>query len=41
MYDFIWNGKPKKVKRDKLTMGYESTGLKMIDLDNFIKSLKI
>ena len=41
MYDFIWDGKPEKIKRDVLTMGYESGGLKMIDLDNFIKSLKI
>ena len=31
----------KKIKRDILTIGYESGGLKMIDLDNFIKSLKI
>ena len=41
MYEFIWDGKPKKIKRDILTMGYESGGLKMIDLDNFINSLKI
>ena len=41
MYDFIWDGKPEKIKRDILTMGYESGGLNMIDLDNFIKSLKI
>ena len=40
MYDFIWDGKPKKIKRDILIMGYESGGLKMKDLDNFIKSLK-
>ena len=41
MYDFVWDGKPEKIKREVLTMGYESGGLKMIDLDNFIKSLKI
>ena len=41
MYDLIWDGKPEKIKRDVLTMGYESEGLKMIDLDNFIKSLKM
>ena len=40
MYDFIWDGKPEKL-RDVLTMGNESGSLKMIDLDNFIKSLKI
>ena len=41
MYDFIWYGKPeKKNKRDVLTIGYESGGIKMIDLDNFIMYLK-
>ena len=41
MYEFIWDGKPEKIKRDILTMGSESGGLKMIDIDNFINSLKI
>ena len=40
MYEFIWDGKPEKNKIDILSMGYESGGLKMIDLDNFINSLK-
>ena len=37
MYDFIWDGKPKKNKRHVLTMGYESGSLKVIYYDNFIK----
>ena len=41
MYEFIWVGKPEKIKRDILTMGYENGGLKMIDIDNFIKALKV
>ena len=41
MYDFIWDGKPENIKRDILTMGYESGGLKMIDLDKSIKSPKL
>ena len=41
MYEFIWDGKPEKIKRDILTMGYENGGLKMIDIDNFIKALKV
>ena len=40
MYEFIWDGKPEKIMRDIFTMGYESGGLKMINLDSFIKSLK-
>ena len=27
--------------RDILTMGYENLGLKMIDIENFIKALKV
>ena len=41
MYKFIWDGKPEKIKRDILTMGYENGGLKMIDIDNFKKVLKV
>ena len=41
MYEFIWDGKPKNIKRDILTMRYENGGLKMIDIDNFIKALKV
>ena len=41
MYDFLWDSKPAKIKREILTMDYEKGGLKMIDLETFIKSLKI
>ena len=41
MYELIWDGKPEKVKGDILRMGYVNGGLKMIDLHNFIKSLKV
>ena len=41
MYEFIWDGKPEKNKRDIVTMGYKSWGLKMIGLVNFISALKI
>ena len=37
MYDFIWDSKPAKVKTDILTMDYERGGVKMIDLETFIK----
>ena len=40
MYDFIWDSKPAKIKRDILTMDYGKGGLKMIDLETFMKSLK-
>ena len=41
MYECIWDGKPEKNKRGKLVMGYENGGLKMIDLDKFVKVIKI
>ena len=41
MYDFIWDSKPAKVKRDAFTMDYGKKGGKMIDLETFMKSLKI
>ena len=41
MYDFLWDSKPAKIKSEILTMDYEKRGLKMIDLETFIKSLKI
>ena len=41
MYAFIWEGKPEKIKREILIQDYEKGGLKMIDLEIFIMSLKI
>ena len=41
MYAFIWEGKPEKLKREILIQDYEKGGLKIIDLEMFIMSLKI
>ena len=41
MYKFIWNDKPDKVKRSQICKSYNAGGLKMIDLEPFIKTLKI
>ena len=41
MYDFLWDSKPAKIKREILIMDYEKGVPKMIDLENFLKSLKI
>jgi hypothetical protein len=42
MFDFIWNNKPEKIKRDTLKKKYENGGIKMIDLRKYyyILSLK-
>ena len=40
MFDFLWDGKPDKIKRDVIIKDYKFGGLKMIDIDMFINSLK-
>lgn len=40
LYDFLWHG-PAKIKSTVVTKNYSEGGLKMINLEMFIKSLKI
>ena len=40
MYNFLWDGKPDKIKRETIIQDYEHGGLKMIDIETFIWSLK-
>ena len=40
MFDFLWDDKPDKIKRNTIIQDYENSGLKMIDLNIFIKSIK-
>jgi hypothetical protein len=39
-YRFIWNNKPNKIKRNTLIADYESGGLKMLDIQCFVKAQK-
>ena len=41
MYKFIWDDKPDKVNRHQICKDYLHGGLKMLDLEKFIKSLKL
>ena len=41
MYDFIWDGKPDKIKQEISTSDYDKGGLRMIDKEKLIWSLKI
>ena len=41
MNSFIWDGKPDKIKRSTLIQNYEKGGIKMINIENFIMSLKV
>ena len=41
LYQFLWDKKPDKIKRIQITQNYNKAGLQMINLKQFIKSLKI
>jgi hypothetical protein len=40
-FNFIWDGKPEKIKRNTLIADFEDGGLKMIHLQQFNAYLKI
>jgi hypothetical protein len=40
-FNFIWNGKRDKIKRAVLIQPYEEGGLRMVNLANYIKGLKL
>ena len=39
-YNFLWNGKGDKIKRNIMISDYSEGGLKMIDIASFYRSLK-
>lgn len=41
LFNFVWSNKKDKVKRTKLIQPIAEGGLQMVDLDSFIKSLKL
>lgn len=41
IFDFIWNGKPDKVKRSTMSNNIDKGGLKVIDVKSFSQALKI
>ena len=40
-YAFLWDNKPDKVKRINVTPNYQKGGLKMINLESFVKAMKV
>ena len=40
-YKFVWNNKPNKIKRKTLIAEYEKGGLKMLDIQSFLKAQKV
>ena len=41
LYKFVWDNKPDKVKREQINQNYVNGGLKMVNIEYFIKALKI
>jgi hypothetical protein len=39
-YNFVWQNKPEKVRRLTLISNYEDGGLKMLDINSFLKAQK-
>ena len=39
-YQFLWNNKPNKVKKDTIIADYDQGGLKMLDFKSFLKAQK-
>ena len=40
-YNYLWNGGPDKIKRSVVIQNYDRGGLRMIDVDSSINSLKL
>ena len=41
LYNFLWEGKPDKIKRSTTILKHTHGGLKMVNIYNFDKSLKV
>ena len=41
IFGFIWNGKPDKINRKKITLSYSMGGLNMVEISKFISALKV
>ena len=40
-YEYLWNKGPDKIKRTVVVPNYQDGGLRMINVDTYIKSLKL
>ncbi len=41
MFQFLWDHKPDKISRNTIIQNYEDGGLKMIDIESSLNSLKV
>jgi len=40
LFKYLWDNKPDRIRRSQITSDYAEGGLKMVNLENFIKALK-
>ena len=40
MFNFLWDGKPEKINRKVIIQDYDMGGLKMVEIESYINSLK-
>ena len=40
IFNFIWDGKPDKIKRTKLIQSVENGGIQLTDIDSFLNAIK-
>ncbi|MCG7879937.1 MAG: reverse transcriptase family protein [Candidatus Thiodiazotropha endolucinida] len=40
-YKYLWNNGPDKIKREVIEQNYENGGLKMVNVDKFMRSMKL
>ena len=40
MFEFLWDGKPEKISRNTIIQSYEDGGLRMVDIDVYINTIK-
>ena len=41
LYTFLWNDKKDKIKRSTIIRTYNEGGIRMVDIESFIKALKL
>ena len=41
IYNYVWNGKRDRIKREVLAKNYNEGGLKMINIDDYVSSIQI
>ena len=41
LFNFLWNGKPDRIKRTQITQDYFNGGIRVPNIENYIKAMKL